>query len=369
MKNTKVKVAVLITYVIGLLFLGSCKEDENNSGTGNFDRKLLLENLADNNIIPNWAKLKVKTDSLETAIGIFTQSPTGTTLTNARAAWVSAYLQWQHCNAFTFGPAEKPIMGTVNENLGTWPTNIAVVEERIIKADVNFDDFRRDSRGFLALDYILFAPGALDSFVNSAAAYNRKNFLQKVTANIKTWVDDINTGWAAYRNEFVNNTGKAAGSPTSNLYNEFVKNFEGVKNFKIGLPAGKRAGQTQAEPKLVEGYYSGLSVLFLKEHFKALENIWRGVGTDGQNRTGFDDYLLTVTGGTQLKTETEAQIAAVNLSIQAIATNEVLAALVVSDFARVDSVHTEFQKMTRFFKSDLSSLLGIAITYSSGDGD
>lgn len=369
MNNTKVKVAVLITSVIGLLFLGSCKEDENNSGTGNFDRKLLLENIADNNIIPNWAMLKVKTDSLETAIGIFTQSPTNSTLAGARAAWVSAYLQWQHCNAFTFGPAEKSILGTATENLGTWPINTTVVEERVQKADYNFDDFRRDSRGFLALDYLLFAPGALDSLVNSSAATNRKNYLQKVTENIKTWVDDVNTGWATYRNEFVNNTSKAAGSPTSNLYNEFVKSFEGIKNFKIGLPAGKRAGQTQAEPKLVEGYYSGLSVLFLKEHFKAIENSWRGVGTDGQNRTGFDDYLLTVTGGTQLKTETEAQIAAVNLSLQAIASNELLSALVISDLSRVENVHTEFQKMTRFFKSDLSSLLGIAITYSSGDGD
>jgi hypothetical protein len=31
--------------------------------------------------------------------------------------------------------------------------------------------------------------------------------------------------------------------------------------------------------------------------------------------------------------------------------------------------HTELQKHTRFFKSDMSSLLGLAITFSSGDGD
>jgi hypothetical protein len=32
-------------------------------------------------------------------------------------------------------------------------------------------------------------------------------------------------------------------------------------------------------------------------------------------------------------------------------------------------LHTELQRHTRFFKSDLSSLLGLTITYSSGDGD
>jgi hypothetical protein len=29
----------------------------------------------------------------------------------------------------------------------------------------------------------------------------------------------------------------------------------------------------------------------------------------------------------------------------------------------------ELQRLTRFLKSELSSLLGISITYSSGDGD
>jgi hypothetical protein len=33
------------------------------------------------------------------------------------------------------------------------------------------------------------------------------------------------------------------------------------------------------------------------------------------------------------------------------------------------ALHTEMQKLTRFIKSEMSSLLGISITYSSGDGD
>jgi hypothetical protein len=32
-------------------------------------------------------------------------------------------------------------------------------------------------------------------------------------------------------------------------------------------------------------------------------------------------------------------------------------------------IHTELQKNTKNFKSEMSSLLGIAITYASGDGD
>jgi hypothetical protein len=46
-----------------------------------------------------------------------------------------------------------------------------------------------------------------------------------------------------------------------------------------------------------------------------------------------------------------------------------LSTAISNDFNRVDEVHTELLKLTRFYKSDLSSLIGIAVTYSSGDGD
>jgi len=35
----------------------------------------------------------------------------------------------------------------------------------------------------------------------------------------------------------------------------------------------------------------------------------------------------------------------------------------------IEALYHELQIHTRYFKSDMSSLLGITITYSSGDGD
>lgn len=352
------------------LLLSGCKEDSNDGGTaGSFDRKLLLENFADNIIIPNWATMKTATDALSSSADAFINAPGTTTLQATQTAWTNAYMAWLHCNAFNYGPGEKPIFGMVNENLGTWPVNTPVVESRIAAADYKFDDFRRDSRGFLTAEYLLYGQGAVDSFTTSANAANRKQYLQKLIADIKTWVDENNTGWTTYRDAFVANTDKSAGSPTSMLYNEFVKSFEAIKNFKIGLPAGKRAGQTKAEPQLCEAYYSGQSIKFIKEHIKAVEQMWRGIGVNGTDGIGFDDYLDKVTGGPALKTETIAQLEAVKNASNGFADTEILSQLVVNDAARVDVLHTEYQKMTRFFKSDLSSLLGIAITFSSGDGD
>lgn len=365
----RVRRILLLVVVIFCLFLAGCKKDNQNDSSGAFDRKLLLENMADNIIIPHWEVMQTKTDLMVTTLFDLTSNPSQASLSAAQNSWVAAYLQWQHCNAFNYGPAEKSILGMVNENLGTWPVNTAVVESRIQAGDYKFNDFRRDSRGFLTLEYLLYADGALDSLTSSINTSNRKEYLTRVAGDIKSWIDDINTGWKDYRDAFVNNTDKSAGSPTSNLYNEFVKSFESVKNFKVGLPAGKRAGQVQTEPQLAEAYYSGLSVLFMKENFKAAENIWRGVGTDGTNRTGFDDYLDKVTGGIELKNATVQQLTAVNMQFQSFNNTEKFSELVKNDLTKVNLLHTELQKMTRYFKSDLSSLLGIAITFSSSDGD
>lgn len=358
---------LLPVLALPMLFTMGCKDDTNDSSAaGAFDRKLLLENFADNIIIPYWGQMKTATDALNTAADALTATPNAGTLQAAQTAWTNAYTAWLYCNSFNYGPGEKPIFGMVNENIGTWPVNMGVVESRIAAADFKFDDFRRDSRGLLTVEYLLFTPNAVDSFTVST---NRRQYLQKVIADIKTWVDENNTGWATYRNAFVANTDKSAGSPTSMLYNEFVKSYEAIKNFKIGLPAGKRAGQTQAEPQLCEAYYSGQSVKFIKEHFKAVERMWRGIGANGTDGIGFDDYLDKVTGGNALKTETLAQLTAVYNANSGFANTEILSQMVTNDVARVDALHTEYQKMTRFFKSDLSSLLGIAITFSSGDGD
>ena len=43
--------------------------------------------------------------------------------------------------------------------------------------------------------------------------------------------------------------------------------------------------------------------------------------------------------------------------------------LVVENQTEMDAYYTELSKQTRFFKSDMSSKLGISITYDSGDGD
>jgi len=148
-----------------------------------------------------------------------------------------------------------------------------------------------------------------------------------------------------------------------------VKSFETIKNLKLELPLGKRPGQTQVEPKLVEAYYSSNSLEFLEIHIQTIERIYFGKSKTGTDGLGFKDYLETVTNGKELVASTLSQWEKVITSLNSIPTTSPISVLVQSNTEPLDNLRIELQKQTRFFKSDMSSLLGIAITFSSGDGD
>jgi predicted lipoprotein len=290
-----------------------------------------------------------------------------------RDAWADAYEAWQYANAYNFGPAgEEGLRKGLVEEIGTFPANESKIQSVLSAGTWNLNDFNRDARGFLAIEYLIFgknktAQEIVDDFANSAT---RRNYLLALVVDVKNRVGEVRNAWRdSYRESFVQNAGTDVGSSASQLYNEFVRSYESIKNFKLGLPLGKRPGQTQAEPQLFEAYYSGQSLLFLKAHVAAIEDIWRGRARDGQDGVGFQEYLESVEGGKDLVASTESQLAALKTALNAVPVSPSLAEQITGGQTQVDALYVEFSKMTRFFKSDMSSLLGIAITFSSGDGD
>ncbi len=255
------------------------------------------------------------------------------------------------------------------ENVGTFPVSETKIENYITAGNSSLTNFDRDSRGFLGTEYLLFDKENKTNVVAKYTDQKRKEYLLAVVKNIQTEVKKVNDSWKnGYKETFTNNTGTDAGSGVSILFNEWNKSFESIKNFKLGLPLGRRAGQTQSDPKLVEAYYSKESILFLKAHFKNIERIWYGKSLNGQDGKGFEEYLMSVEGGEAIVLETKAQLQEVEKVINLLP-NENLQTQISSNPTAINNVLTEMQKLTRFFKSEMISLLGITITYDSGDGD
>lgn len=351
----------------------ACDSGSGGGSSDNFDRQAMLRNYADNLVKPACGDLQTQANLLVTAVTGFNVSPSASTLGALQTAWVSAYTAWQYANAYNFGPAgEEGLKKGLIEEIGTFPAGETKIENTVSAGIWNLQDFNRDARGFPAIEYLVF--GKNQSLDEVSAAFvadpNRRNYLAALSEDLRDRIADVVIAWnTTYRDEFVANDGTDVGSSTSQLYNEFVRSYEAIKNFKLGLPLGKRPGQVQAEPQLVEAYYSGQSLAMLKTHLTAIENIWYGRAKNGQDGTGFREYLESVQGGNDLIVSTEAQLAALKAALAAVPDTPALSEQIAGDKTKLEALYTELQKMTRFFKSDMSSLLGIAITYSSGDGD
>lgn len=367
MKSYILKLSGLCICAALSLLSFNCTDALTDNPSDAFNRREMLENVADNIILPSFAELQTKVNALNSEVNLFAQTPSEATLQSARTAWEEAYLAWQYANGFNFGPTQTS-NGTLFQRAGVFPVNASQIETFIASRAFN-NDLSRDTRGFNAIEYLLYDSVSVGEVVGKFSNVDRCQYLQTITSELKATVDAVVTGWQPYRAEFVSNAGTDVGSSTSLLFNSFVENFESIKNFKLGVPLGRRPGQTQAEPTRVEAFYSGKSIRFMREHLKAVEELYYGVGRNGANGVGFAEYLQSVPSGRELISQTEAQLVAVKQALNALSADARLSNLIVTNFTQVDALHTELQRHTRFFKSEMASLLSLTITFSSGDGD
>ena len=361
-----------LLFSLFLVFICSCQTEEKTKPT-TFDRSSFLVNIADGLIIPAYNQLLTEVQLLDEKAETFTQNPNQENLIGLQTSWTNAYSIWQKANAFNFGPAgEEGIRKTLLEEIAIFPVNEQKINSILETNTFNINDFNRDTRGFIAVEYLIFdTKNDNTRIVNDFKTQSSKRYLISLTKHILEKVKYVSDAWnGSYKSQFIKNNGTESGSSTSTFYNEFVKSFEASKNFKVGLPLGKRPGQTTTMPGLVEAKYSGKSLEFLKLHIQNLHQIWYGKPFNSDaDGIGFKEYLENVEGGKDLINLSESQMMNVTKALNEIPTSTRFSDLLVSDPTKIENLHTELQKQTRFFKSDMSSVLGIAITYSSGDGD
>jgi predicted lipoprotein len=359
-------IALLVLCLGAVLSLTSCEEDNGMMEPG-FDRGPMLESVANNLIIPNFESLQASVTSLAEATDAFVATSSEENLTALRAAWVEAVRDHQHCSAFGFGPGEL-LLGAYAEVLGAFPVSESKVEANILNPDFDLaNSFDRDMRGFYAVEYLIYGNGPTDTELLAGFDQNRKDHLLLLVSELKAIFDNIVNEWNnSYLQEFTSNTGTSAGSPISLLYNGFVKDYENLKNFKVELPAGLTADQAGPDGRLVEAYYSGISRELIVEHFANSKNIWLGLSRSGEETIGFEAYLESAVGGPELIVQTKDAIGRIDAAIASLPEGR------LSDNAGAEelrSLRGELQQNTANFKSSIVSLLGLTITFNSGDGD
>jgi len=340
----------------------------NNGGTDE-----TLVNIGTNIIVPSYQQLSTNAATLDAAVSAFNTNPTLTTLADAQNAFKSAYKSWAAVSEFEFGPATDLFLTTHFTN--AFPTDTVTIINNINGASYAIDGLGNyAAQGFPAIDYLLFAYGndaALARFSTNANASGAKQYLATLTSSLKTKSAAVLNKWSAsggnYLDKFNKATGVDAGSSLSLLVNALLLDFDvNLQNYKIGIPIGLYGPSVLPKsPTKVEGYYSGLSSQLLIAQVQACQNIYLG-----GSGSGLDDKVAATNaqkGEGTLNNAMKSQWATLITKMQALP--EPLSAGVENESPAINDAFTEVRKMTVMLKVDMSSALGVKISFQDDDGD
>jgi predicted lipoprotein len=360
--------------VSAFVLIGSCSKSSGPTNNGgdkgtSFDRKAMLANMSANIIIPAYTAYQTTTVNLDAAVTAFNTAPDATKLSALQDAFKAAYKQWQATSEFDFGPAGD---ASFRANTNTYPTDLNQINSNISSGTYNPALLANlSAKGLPALDYLLFGTGAdnnavLVQYTSDANAAKRKTYLAALSAELKANAAKVLTAWnGTYKTTFLNATGTDVGSSTGQLVNQLVFDYEILKNYEFGIPVGIQSAGT-AFPQKVQAYYSKISVQLALLHLQALLDIY--TGKDG---LGLDDYLVSANAkysdGSSLNDTILKQFAAAKTKLQAL--TDPLSDNIKTNPAGVTAAYTELQKLTVLLKTDMTSSLGILITYGDNDGD
>ena len=338
----------------------------------------ILVNIGTNIIIPGYQSLATSVNSLDSAITDFNASPNSTKLSNVQILFKTAYTAWVSVSQFNyFGPASDnlpPLSG-----LDKFPADTVTIKNNISgnPGTVNINSYANQSaKGFAALDYLLFdnSAGLINSYTTDANAANRKQYLAIVSTDIKTETDNVLNGWlSSYNTTFMTGTGTSVSSSLGLVINSLDQEVDILKNYRLGVPLGAVLVSTSGtNPTQVEAYYSGISSQLMLTQVKAMEGLYLGTGANG-NGLGLSNYvkessrLYNSYNGVSLDNAITSQFATVIADLQMVP--DPLSQTIQTNAAPATKAFTDIQQLLLLLKTDMPSLLAVAITYGDNDGD
>ena len=369
---------LLIAALFVLLFSCSKSSSEPNPGNenpGTFDKTAMLTNYADNVIIPSYQQLQQDVDALVNAVKAFADAPSVDAQNAAMIAFSNAYVRYQYTEVYNFGPAGTGQLDyylnfsggfdysfSQDGVLAGYSVDSTTIENNIATGNYDLSLYARNSfysQGFPALSYLLFGPNAIEKFGTNTAS--RAKYLKDVAARMKMLVDIVATGWNEYRSTFIANTKSDVGSPIGNLVNMLAYEMDMMKGPRIGWPFGKQSNGMVFASKS-EGYFAGIGSQLARANIRSLKNAYVG----GTGSKGISAYLASLKKET-LNADVLAQFDIVIEKLDAIP--DPLSESFITNATQVEDAYKEIQKLLTLLKTDVSSALGVQISFMDNDGD
>lgn len=357
---------VFITLLLVTVLLLGCSDDTTQPDE-EIDKQALLINYADNIIIPSFNELNEKTVNLKSAVSNLTTAYSIEKLDNVRNAYIELATTWQSCSMFGFGPANDI---QLRQAINTFPTDTTLIFENIESGSYSLATSASfKAKGIPALGYLLSSED-IESNEEHFSDENLLSYMNDLVDDIESNVSYVNNKWSDYREKFITNLGNDAGSSLSIMINEYVFDYEIAKRAKIGIPSGIFGSVL---PYNFEAPHSNLSATLLRNNLLAYKLFITGPTNNDPDKTdNMKEYLDAISAtrndselSTMIIEELDESIAMVG------AFKEPMSEMVLdpSGKEKIDALYKNMQEMVVLIKTDMTSAMGILISYQDNDGD
>lgn len=373
------KIFGILVLVVFALFAYACSSDDSSDGGSgptippmSLDRIGILENWADNIIVPGYVDFQSKVNTLQTETTAFATNSND--LTAIRAAWLDAYTTWQRVSMFETGPAET--VG-LRLNVNIFPANVTTIETNIASGSYDLGlSSNRAAKGFPALDYLLYGIGADEttilSIYNGAEGDLYKQYLQDIVTDMQTLITTVLNEWqGGFRDSFVSNSGSSSTASVDRLVNDYIFYYERhLRAGKMGIPGGVFSGSV--EPNTIEALYAGnLSKQLFLVGLDAVQDFFNGRAyngnAQGESLSSYLDELNVIKDGADLSAIIDSQFTTARQSVQGLGSFE--QELQNNPPTTFLNAYDEVQRIVPLVKVDMVSALSISIDFSDADGD
>ena len=334
------------------------------------DESDVLISLTDAVIVPGYEATAAASSELRETLEGLCASPSADALSTAQQAWRDARTPLLRSEATWFGP----FTDRRSEGLLAWPqTDPERIEAMLVNNPATTQDDVRNGlastqRGLGAIEYLLFAPDALDLLSDSSAS--RCRHLIALGLVIESEANSILGAWTEGEDGDVPYSGYFTGRASSSLITaqavaELVRTQVFLIRTLVDMRLAAALGLREGGPDL--------SAIPGGNAFNALDDLRNGVlgmrdmyvGADGGDGLGISDIVEGLSAETdeRMRERFENSLAAID------AVDMSLREAISERPEQVRAMHDRLSELQRTLSTEVVSLLGVSVGFSDTDGD
>ena len=268
-------------FVVGC---GSDEEDEHDDHDHGeaFDATTMLNDFANNIVVPTYTDLDNKAGALLAAVKALESDTSQGNLEKAQQAWVASRIPWEQSEAFLFGPVDTQ---GLDPALDSWPVDHVNLQSVLDSGDSLTVDFvgglEDTQKGFHTIEFLLFREG--DQRKASDITERELEYLHSTTENLKASTSQLRSAWAADGENFASKVTQAGigsdvypsqSAAVQEIVNGMIVIADEVANGKISDP------YNESDTTLVESQFSFNSISDFQNNIRGIQNVY-GKGLNG----------------------------------------------------------------------------------------